>query len=396
MQPNSDQQRGGLQVPSSRGQIIPPTSRQATINLARQQVGAVYDEPQPNEVIAAQPISTRSSHATNPYHQTHDNQADAQAAEQDKAVQAHWQKYHSAWQQYYQMYYDRYYQSVVHQQLAEQSEKPAKNVETDTSVSQEQAMSQLRSELLDKVRVHGQNIRRSRHFVPVIVGLGVALSFLLVQYNQLMSATLLSFVIPASTQSQDAYTDPASDNAIHVGPEPLLNIPAINVSAPVIYGLTTLDEPVVEKKLESGVVHYPIPGANAVPGQIGNTVVLGHSANDVFVAGDFKFVFLHLDRLQKGDKFYLNYNSTRYTYAVTEKRVILPTQVSTLVLNNNKPMATLVTCVPVGTSAQRLLVIGEQIAPDPNTAAAATPSESAQQTEKIGGQTSNFFERLFH
>ncbi len=393
MQPNSDQR--GLKVPSSRGAIAPHNGRQQATDLMRQQIEQIYEDDQPNEQVAAQP----TVEAENPYEQTHDDQADIAAEEQNAAIQAHWQKYHSAWQQYYQMYYERYYQAQVQKQalstaVKELDKETPKSKKEPEVLSEKQAVSELRSQLLEKVRTQTKKIRKSRHFMPAVVAIVVGLGFIFLQYNQIIVANVMAYTTPAATDSINNYIDPSTD--VSVGPEPLLKIPKIGVEAPVIYGIQSLDENVVEQKLQNGVVHYPIQGANAVPGEIGNTVILGHSANDVFTPGNYKFIFLRLDMLQKGDTFYLNYQSKRYTYVVTEKKTIHPDQLSALVLNNGKPMATLVTCTPVGTSQDRLLVIGEQIAPDPAKAVASTQAQpSTSSTQQIGGGTQSFLERLF-
>ena len=403
MQPNSDQHQRGLQVPSRQdGAAPPPTSRQAAANLMREQIDTIYDDPQPNEVSAHIAIDDETGAVThqhsrpatvNPYTQTHDETEDMHAAEQDPAVQAHWQKYHSAWQQYYQMYYERYYQAQVQKHVLETADMPAQSdTHTTTELTEDQAVGELRSELLTKVKEQTKKIRSSRHFMPAIVAACVAAIFIFLQYNQIIFANVMAFTTPAASDAVATYVDSNTD--VTVGPEPLITIPKLAVKAPVLYDLTTLDEAVVESKLESGTVHYPIKGANSVPGEVGNTVILGHSANDVFAAGNYKFVFLRLEQLQTGDTFYLNYNSKRYTYVVTGKKVISPSQVSELALSTDKPIATLVTCVPVGTSTNRLLVFGEQVAPDP-TKATTGSTQTTTNTEQIGGGSKSFFERLF-
>lgn len=402
MQPNSDQQRGGLQVPSSRGNVTPPTSRQAATDLMRQQIDKIYEDPQPNEITAIsideKTGSIRQQDDPEPYEQTHSETEDIRAAEQNTVVQAEWQKYHSAWQQYYQMYYERYYQAQVQKHLvetaAENLAKAPSKQEAPKELTEEQAVGELRNELLEKVKSQTKKIRKSRHFMPAVVAACVAVIFIFLQYNQIIFASVMAYTTPASQDTIATYVDPSTD--VTVGPEPILTIPKLAVQAPVIYDLTTLEESVVETKLQSGIVHYPIKGASSVPGEVGNAVFLGHSANDVFAAGNYKFVFLRLDQLQKGDYFYVNYNSKRYTYVVTEKKVITPSQVSELAISTTKPIATLVTCVPVGTSTNRLLVIGEQVAPDPNSATAQTStSSSSTSTAEIGGGSKSFFERLF-
>lgn len=403
MQPNSDQHQRGLKVPSRQDDATPPpASQQAAADLMRSQIDRIYDEPQPNELATAIKIDDDTGKVSsdtddaNPYEQTHSEATDIQAAEQNAAVQAHWQKYHSAWQQYYQMYYERYYQAEVQKRAAEApvQDPTAPTQSKPAELTEQQAVGELRSELLEKVKVQTKKIRKSRHFMPAVVAACVAAIFIFLQYNQIIFANVMAYTTPASQDTVATYIDPSTD--VTVGPDPLITIPKLAVQAPVVYDLTTLDESVVEAKLQNGVVHYPIRGANAFPGEVGNTVILGHSANDVLAAGNYKFVFLRLEQLQKGDYFYLNYNSKRYTYVVTDKKVITPKQVSELAITTDKPMATLVTCVPVGTSTNRLLVFGEQVAPDPTKATTATANDTdSTANEEIGGGSKSFIERLF-
>src|SRR5690606_15184315 len=127
-----------------------------------------------------------------------------------------------------------------------------------------------------------------------------------------------------------------------------------------------------------------------------NSVFMGHSSNDVFDDGDYKFIFVQLEQMTKGDKFYAHYNGTRYTYVVTATETILPTQGSKLILPDYKPMATLVTCTPVGTAEKRFIVYAEQISPDPSGAQAA-PSQPTvpDQPTSISGNSPTLFNRLF-
>ena len=84
-----------------------------------------------------------------------------------------------------------------------------------------------------------------------------------------------------------------------ISTSPHVIIPKINVNAPVVYGLTDLSENNVQVALRNGPVHYPLAGATATPGQKGNTVILGHSSADVFAPGDYKFIFVQLNRLAR-------------------------------------------------------------------------------------------------
>ncbi|HVE80731.1 MAG TPA: class D sortase [Candidatus Dormibacteraeota bacterium] len=143
-----------------------------------------------------------------------------------------------------------------------------------------------------------------------------------------------------------------------VAPEPLINIPKINVSVPVVYPEVN-DEASIQKALQSGVVHY---AGTAKPGQRGNTVIVGHSSNDWWEPGDYKFAFVLLDKLVPGDTMTVNYNSKRYLYEVTESKVVEPTEVSVLA-QTEEPILTLITCTPPGTSWKRLIVRAKQVSP---------------------------------
>ena len=384
MQPqNTDDKTRNVNVPArSQGAVRPP-DRDAAAQLMRQQIDSIYGESTP---------SAKSE--TNPYHQTHNERTDHAASQ--TVSSSDWKQYHSAWQSYYQQYYERYYMAQLHRR--QQSVRPtpgaaALPVTTQmvtagepTEVSKEEAVDELRTKLLSEVRDRSQKVRKSRHFMPIVAALSVALLFSALQYNRLMVAQVKAYVSPGSINPQNIVLDPTTSTK--VGPEPRIIIPKINVDAPVVYDVPSLEENVVQDKLKDGVVHYPIPGASSTPGQTGNTVILGHSSNDVFDDGAFKFVFVQLDKLNKGDTFYLNYNGTRYTYSVTEKKVIDPTQVGELVIDNGKPLATLVTC-------KRLVVIAEQISPDPTSATAHAASDPAAKLENIAGNSPTFLERLF-
>jgi sortase A len=144
------------------------------------------------------------------------------------------------------------------------------------------------------------------------------------------------------------------------------------------------------------VAWFGIPGANSKPGQVGNTVLSGHSSNDLIDSGNYKFIFARLDHLQPGDTVYVNYQSKRYTYTVTKKQVVKPTDVQALIYKTDKPMLTLLTCTPLGTSLNRLLVTAEQISPSPKSAAAAPKDKDKKDTSSaMPGNSPTLLQRLF-
>lgn len=386
MQPKNDDDSRNINVPA-RGQSsgLSAPEREAAARLMRQQIDSIYDNDQNK----------------NPYKQTHSEKTDHDAA--GTAQTSDWNQYHTAWQSYYQQYYERYYISQLSKRQTAIAPKTPSTTASHGSiqftapepeaVTKDEAVNQLRSKILTEVKGRSEKVRKSRHFMPILAALTVALVFSILQYNRFLVAQVKAYVSPGSISPQNIVLDPTTD--LKVGPEPKLIIPKINVDAPVVYDVPSLEENLIQSKLQDGVVHYPIPGANSMPGQIGNTVILGHSSNDVFDNGNYKFVFVQLDKLVKGDTFYLNYQGTRYTYSVTEKKVIDPTEVGELVINTDKPLATLVTCTPPGTALKRLVVIAEQISPDPTKAAAKADSTSNVIPGNISGNSPTLFERLF-
>lgn len=380
MQPNDNRQ---LNVAS---RTPPHTSsssdRDRAAAIMREQINRIYDEP------TKTPPHADPVNPSNPYEKTHSDDGHTASA-------AQWQRYHSAWQQYYQQYYDRYYRSHHAQLVAASASTAAQTVPAqEVGVTEDVAVEEIKNSLRANIESQTKKIRKSRHFVPVISALVVMSLFLFLQYNRAIIAQVKSFVSPGSIAAQNVIVDPAA--SLTVPPEPRIVIPKINVDAPVVYEVPSLDEPVVQDALKDGVIHYPIPGASSMPGELGNAVFMGHSSNDVFDDGDYKFIFVQLEQLKTGDKFYIHYNQTRYTYTIRATEVILPTEVSKLILPADKPLATLVTCTPVGTSEKRFVVYAEQISPDPTQATVATPQPTeSSQPASISGNSPTLFDRLF-
>ena len=101
-----------------------------------------------------------------------------------------------------------------------------------------------------------------------------------------------------------------------------------------------------------------------------------------------------------GDVVYVNYNSKRYTYKITRTQVVKPTDVSALQIGSDKPYITLITCVPLGTALNRLLVFGEQISPNPDETATSTATNkpaanNTNSAKKMPANSPTFIERLF-
>ena len=310
-----------------------------------------------------------------------------------------WQQYHEAWQKYYQLYYERHYLNQLSTQkpIVSQTDPEKTQALNDGTISKNEAMSELRQTIRNKVSASTEKVKKSRHFVPALAGLSVLLLVAFLQWNQVLFGAIAAYASPGSIEPQNIIPSPITD--VNVGPEPKMIIPKINIDAPVIYDMPLNPSYAQQMKaMESGVAHFPISGASAVPGQIGNAVFSAHSSNDVFAPGDYKQVFAPNEKLTKGDLIYMNYESKRYVYSVTRTEVVLPSEVSKIQIETDKPMLTLISCVPVGTAQKRLLVFAEQVSPDPAKAKEASADNNSKDTTNkiIPGQSSpTLIERLF-
>lgn len=202
-----------------------------------------------------------------------------------------------------------------------------------------------------------------RQILPPLLGIAVMSAVFAGLNGQYLMAQYRYHTIKpvANVQSTPHSTNPSSDNPTKIDASlpPSLDIPSIKVKAPIIMDEQSYIEWKVQKALQKGVVHY---GQTAVPGQRGNVVILGHSSGQPWAPGDYKFVFTLLDKLQKGDTIHLNYQGTRYTYTVADSTVVKPDDVSVL-KPTDKPTLSLITCTPVGTSKNRLVVHAVQTSP---------------------------------
>lgn len=322
-------------------------------------------------------------------------------AHQPQITADQWKQYHSSWQKYYQMYYERYYASHLDQKQQEFDRlvQSARDTNTGTTpattdtVSAQNPIKRLRAQIQQTVRDKAKKVTKSRHFIPALAGVLVLLAFVFLQYNRVLFGMAAAYTTPGNVDPQNIIVNPSSDAA--VGPESRLIIPKLNVDVPVIYGVNAADHNAQMKAMEKGAAHFSIAGANAVPGQVGNAVFSAHSSNDAFAPGDYKFVFAQNEKLVKDDIMYMHYQGKRYTYAVTKKEVVMPNEVSRVQIQTDKPMLTLISCVPLGTAEKRLLVFAEQISPDPSGATKSTEPVSTQSAAIPGKPSPTLLERLF-
>lgn len=126
-----------------------------------------------------------------------------------------------------------------------------------------------------------------------------------------------------------------------------IEIPKINCSLPIYHGTN-------EGVLQTSIGH--IEGSSLpVGGENTHCVLSGHrglpSAR----------LFTDLDRLVVGDTFLIHTLNETLTYEVDQILIVLPSEVSSLSIQEGKDLCTLVTCTPYGVNSHRLLVRGHRI-----------------------------------
>lgn len=124
-------------------------------------------------------------------------------------------------------------------------------------------------------------------------------------------------------------------------------IPKIKVSVPVFDTTNTI-------LLDKGVTllqgtSFPIGGKGT------HAVLTGHSGLPD------KKIFTDLEKLQKGDMFYINVSGKKLAYRIESFKKVLPDNIDDLTIEDNLDQVTLVTCTPYMVNTHRLLVTGMRV-----------------------------------
>lgn len=364
-----------------------PQHDNAVVNLIRGKLSRIYsNEPDAAEeaVEAYQLGAARSKHQQYMFDLTNSGRGLAE-------IQVQWHNYyaslsdlekHEVWQEFYSAHASAQHApkteplpALPHKPTSHAHKTQFKKNKVDT-----RTIAEIKQQVLKHVSGSGM-LKAKHHFQSLLFGVGLATLFVVLL---LFSFFNERFIAPFVSPSRQVSATPIVGAGIHVSADSKVIIPKINVEVPVIYGIDTNSEKDVQDALEGGVVHY---STSPSPGETGNVVIVGHSSNNILNKGKYKFAFVLLKRLEIGDTFSLNKNGTRYTYQIYEKKVVKPTDISVLGPSTKPNTATLITCDPPGTSINRLVVIGDQISPNPTSNTKVT--ETIQKLNNKGVIPSN-------
>ena len=308
-------------------------------------------------------------------------------------VQKAWHEYysglldnqkHQVWQEFYASHAQASRYASAMPQIVPPTETPSKK---SPGRKRKSAPKKVRAvDLASQTR-----LKPIEHLQSLLFGLGVGtvvvLIFLFGFFNE-------RFIAPFIQPSRSVTNTPIISEAATANQNPEIIIPKINVELPVVYGMDSIQENDVQKALENGVLHY---ADTSLPGQNGNVVIIGHSAVNLFVSGHYKYAFSLLRRLDNGDTFYLFKDGKRYTYQVYKKETVKPTDVGVLGPAEKNATATLITCDPPGLNVNRLIIVGEQISPDPtrNIATNFSSSSFATKAAIVPGNSPSLWSKIW-
>jgi sortase A len=367
----------------------------AALDLLRSKINTIYrDEPGAKEEIQeAEAAGTRrSKHQQYMYELSTSGRslADIQTAWHQYYIELPEAEKHEVWQEFYAQHTSSSApraQDNVGPKVLPPQQTPA----TTLNDKDKRTVADVKKQLLSNVRGNNKKLSKKHHFKSLAFGLGLGgfmiLVFLFGFFNERFIAP---FITPSKSVSNTPLIIDPSTTA--VGPEPKIIIPKINVEIPVVYDEPSIAEASVQKALERGVLHY---ATTSNPGETGSGVIFGHSSNNILNKGKYKFAFVLLKKLEVGDTFIIHKDGKRYVYKVTEKKVVKPTDVSVLNPQTSTPSMTLITCDPPGTSINRLVVVGEQISPDPGTnVASSTKTDSSTEAAVLPGNAPSLWQRF--
>jgi LPXTG-site transpeptidase (sortase) family protein len=137
-----------------------------------------------------------------------------------------------------------------------------------------------------------------------------------------------------------------------------LIVPEVGINAPVVADVDPTQPAKYADALNRGIAHA---ATSFLPNEDGTVYLFSHSTNFDWFVKDLNAIFYVLKNLEKDDLVVLMYKGKRYTYKITDKKVVSPASISYLVPTAGKRNLILQTCWPPGSVAERLLIFADLI-----------------------------------
>lgn len=228
-----------------------------------------------------------------------------------------------------------------------------------------------------------KNLRAQRTFYGMMTGIG----FLAILFAVLPFFTWQFFVLPkltgkvdnapvpkaevlsaATTLAQNVQVVKDADGfSYFTTTDPLPATPSAAINRPEEFTISIpkleIEDAVVvtdSTKFDKNLAHFP---GTAIPGQIGNAFITGHSVlPEFFDSKNYRTIFSHLSDLEIGDDISVNVDDKIYHYIVQYSKIVDPHDTSVLLpISATGHNLTLMSCVPPGTNIKRIVVIASLI-----------------------------------
>lgn len=142
-----------------------------------------------------------------------------------------------------------------------------------------------------------------------------------------------------------------------------LSIPSLGVRTPVLLPSMRFWENrqwnLLEEQMQIALYYGSVAYPHSVrPGDTGTLIIAGHSSppNERAAESSFGSLFERVPELSPGDEVIVTENGERLTYIVTESIIVSPTNTDILRQQNDKSIVKLITCYPIGTTRDRMIV----------------------------------------
>lgn len=163
------------------------------------------------------------------------------------------------------------------------------------------------------------------------------------EYNERLAEKGISFLL--TDEEKEEYNSLL--NMSGTGVMGYIQIPNINVNLPIYHGTD-------ESVLQVAVGHLE-----------GTSLPIGGESTHAALSGHRGLpsakLFTDLDRIVEGDVFTVTILGQTVTYMVDQIRIVVPEDVSELMIQDGEDYCTLITCTPYGINSHRMLVRGCRI-----------------------------------
>jgi len=214
-----------------------------------------------------------------------------------------------------------------------------------------------------KILMKKENKALLKYFILVF-----AISFLVINWNDvswlfnykaisgLVSGVFESKIIAKSADvSGKKETAAPLKSSESSSKENSVEVPKLGISAPLVISESAQLKD-FSKLLDQGVVYFP---GSVLPGEAGQTIILGHSAPENWPKIKYDWVFTRISELTEGDEIFVYFNHRKYSFLVSGKFFLDRGEEMPKLLTNSDNMLVLISCWPPGKDLRRIAVVAK-------------------------------------